>query len=643
MAKKTIQTNALSRSMEIRAESLSEESLEIDLVFSTGAQVVRSPWFDEPYIEELSMAPEHVRLNRLNNSAPLLAVHQSSRLFDQIGVIVPNSAKTDGREGTAKARFSTRDDVKPIVVDVKNGIFTKTSVGYRVHKYRDVTLPTDSMKRLLAIDWEPFEVSIVPIPADDLAVIRSEESNQQHACEIETKEDNMTKPVTPEAAAKPVDVDVSKLQADAKREGVESEKSRVAEIIASVRKANLEQSFAEKLIKENVTIDEARAQIIDQIAEKKKVDVQPQHVALGENINKRSFVDGCVEAILHRKRPDMNPLTEVGNKYRRMGLVDMLRFHADKVGKVNPWEMSVDDLVRSAFHTTSDFPEVLANVSNKSLMQGYQYAGQTFDSFVVRRPIKDFKEIKKVRVGEAPAFLQLNEAGEYKYGTIGETKESYYIVPFGRKVKITRQVIINDDIDAFADLPFKFGIQGSMLESDLVYAQITANADMDDGVALFHADHNNLASVNAAIEVGSIGIGVTAMATQKGLDGVTPLAIRPQILLTPVAKETVAAQYSTLLGNSPMVAAQSSNVNPYLGKLITISEPRLDIVSAASWYLIGSKNQVDIIELGYLEGQENGPVLVQEEISGEGIVFKAYMDRGAKVLDYRGLFKNTGV
>ena len=52
-------------------------------------------------------------------------------------------------------------------------------------------------------------------------------------------------------------------------------------------------------------------------------------------------------------------------------------------------------------------------------------------------------------IAEAPQLLKVSEGGEFKRGTIAESKESYRIETYGRVVAITRQVLINDDLDAF--------------------------------------------------------------------------------------------------------------------------------------------------------------------------------------------------
>jgi hypothetical protein len=152
-------------------ETINVEERTVELVWSTGAQVRRASWSRGDYIEELSMVPGAVRLDRLNKGGPLLDAHNSFSLRSQIGVV--QRAWLDGNKGRALVKFSRRDDVEPIFQDVIDGIYRNVSVGYKVHKTeRDETgaVPVER-----AVDWEPYELSLVPIPADAGAQVRSDE------------------------------------------------------------------------------------------------------------------------------------------------------------------------------------------------------------------------------------------------------------------------------------------------------------------------------------------------------------------------------------------------------------------------------------------------------------------------------------
>src|SRR6185436_17328360 len=87
----------------------------------------------------------------------------------------------------------------------------------------------------------------------------------------------------------------------------------------------------------------------------------------------------------------------------------------------------------------------------------------------------------------------VNEHGEFKYGSVVEGKETYQLKTYGKIIAFTRQLIINDNLGAITRVASDWGTAAATLEANIVWAIITANAAMiTDGVALFHATHNNL-------------------------------------------------------------------------------------------------------------------------------------------------------
>ncbi len=156
--------------------SFNEEARTIELIFSTGAPVQRYDWSTgKRYLEQLSMDPKAVRLTRLNEAGPLLDAHNGWSVRDQLGAVVEGLARIDKGKGLATVRFSSRDDVTPILQDVREKIIRSVSVGYNVHKYEEEVGNGNKLPIRTATDWEPFEVSFVPMPADIGAKARREE------------------------------------------------------------------------------------------------------------------------------------------------------------------------------------------------------------------------------------------------------------------------------------------------------------------------------------------------------------------------------------------------------------------------------------------------------------------------------------
>ncbi len=420
----------------------------------------------------------------------------------------------------------------------------------------------------------------------------------------------------------------------------EAERDRVSTIYDLAGRLNLERGFAEDLVKRGVSVDEARRLILDQVAAKSEETRTFPHVSVplggrDEHITRR---DAVANALLHRYSPTLFQLEDAARQYRGMTLLELARESLGNAG-VNTRGLSRDEVATRALHSTSDFPEILSAVTNKTLRQAYEAYPRTFMLFCRQVLATDFKAMHRVQLGEAPQLLEVGESGEFKRGTLGESKESYKVKTYGRVVAITRQTLINDDLDAFTRIPAMYGNSIAQLESDVVWGIITSNPAMADGNALFHTTHKNLAGTGAALDVSSVGAARAAMAKQTGLDKKTVLNVRPAFLIVPASLELKAEQ---LVAQNLVPAATSSVVPQSIRTLAPISEPRLDAASETAWYLAASPNQIDTIEYAYLEGQQGAYIETRNGFDVDGVEIKCRLDFGAKAIDWRGLYKNPG-
>ena len=286
-------------------------------------------------------------------------------------------------------------------------------------------------------------------------------------------------------------------------------------------------------------------------------------------------------------------------------------------------------------HTISDFPGILADASNKALRREYMDQQPTWAGIVRVVSAPDFKTLNRVQMGDAPELKKVEEHGEFTRGSIGEGKETYKVDTYGTVFAITRQAIVNDDTRAFDSLPRNMSKSARHLESDLVWGEITDNAALADGVNLFHADHDNLASSGGAIALATLSAGHAAIRQQTGLDG-RLIDLRPVYLICPTGKEILARQQVASI--TPDSAA---NANPFADMLTVIAEPRFDASNANRWYLAADIAQTDIIELAMLDS--SGPMIESRVgFDVDGLEMKIRHDCGAKVLDFRGLYRDNG-
>ncbi len=599
------------------------------LTWYTGAAVRR---YDArgPYEMRFSMDPGAVRMARLaSGSAPLLNSHRDFTVDDVIGVIT--RAWIENGQGKATVRFSTRAAVDPVWQDVQDGILRNASMGVAIHAVEDVTPQGAAMRQVLVTDWEPEEVSLVPVGADPGAGFKFERATGPQ----EQKMDETITTATGEEARDELTVNL-----DAERQAAAlAERTRIREIEKVGRTLGLDARLVAQHVEAGTPIEEFRKLALDEMArrtEETPIRSAAAVVTRDESDTRRA---GITAALLHRHDPAVFPLKEdLGRDWAGQSLLDLAKDCLESSG-TRTRRLPRHEIAKLAL-STSDFPSILEAVANKTLRQAYEAYPRTFLPFSRRRSAVDFKNINAVQLGEAPSLMKVNEKGEFTHGSIAESKESYKLATYGRIVSITRQTIINDDLGAFTRIPAGFGVAAATLESDTVWGIITSNPNMGDGVALFHLNHANLnTGAGSALALTGLGAGMAAMAKQKGLDGVTVLNVQPRYLVVPVALQLTAFQ---MIAPNLAPAKSADLVPDYIRALTPIAEPRLDAASTTAWYLFASPDQIDTIEYAYLEGQDGVYIETRQGFDVDGVEIKARLDFGAKAIDWRGLQKNAG-
>jgi ATP-dependent Clp endopeptidase proteolytic subunit ClpP len=456
--------------------------------------------------------------------------------------------------------------------------------------------------------------------------------------------DHEESPMSTETGNTSAAADTAKNQADldqARQEAVATERKRVAAIKQMVSTADLDPSFAEKLVNEGASESEAKASVDRLAAYLKETSPNMTHTHSMEitRDEKDSLRAGVAGAILNRYNPGAYKIEgdSPARQYAHLRLLDVAR-EVCEANNLKTRGKTPQEVARMALHSTSDFPAITENVIGKVLRDSYELSPRTFVPLARQTTLPDFKEVSRAQFGEAPKLAQVLEGGEYTYGSIGDAAEKYRLFKYGKIIGVTWELIINDDLDAITRVPAMMGASAGQLESDLFWATITGNPNMHDGTALFHADHGNLAATAGNIDIAGISAGRAAMRQQKGLDGEHFINVQANYLVVPAALETTAEQFvsTNIMPNQP------NQVNPFAGRLQVISEPRLDAASAKAWYLWANPNQVDTVEYAYLAGEQGPQVETRDGFERDGVEVKVRHCFGAKPIDWRGLYKNAG-
>lgn len=647
--------------LDVRAavSAANEDERTIELTFSAGARVERFDWLrGERYVEVLSLDPAHVRLDRLNAGAPVLDSHSGWSVRNILGAVVDGTAAIAGKkDARATVRFSKRADVDPIWQDVRDKIIRFVSIGYRVYKFEEVRGKEGSLPVRTAVDWEPFEISMVPMPADAGAKVRSEQV-ETYPCVIETRAIEEERSMDPketletptQAPAAPAAVAPEVLEA-ARQE----ERERAAGIQQICRTAKIESSFADDLVKRGVSLADARTAVLNRLAEK-DAETETRSVGgvqFGEDARDK-WIRGASNWLLTRagvarlvaaydgvKESEIHP-----GEFRGMTLLDLAK---DFLGRNNIAFRGRDSMevaglaFRANYQTVSDFAVLLENTMHKVLRAAYGIQPDTWSRWCGVASVSDFRTHNWYRTGALSVLEDLNEHGEFKNKAIPDgEKATFSASTKGNIIAITRQTIVNDDLGSMMRLTENLGRAGKRTIEVAAYALLGQNSGLgptqSDGQPLFHANRANV-GVGAALSVDAIDGDRVVMASQKDPAGQEFLDLRPAILLVPVglggkAREINAQEYND------ETSKNQRRPNTVRGLFSDVVDtPRL---AGTRRYLFADTSSAPVFVVSFLDGQREPVLETKDGWRMDGVELKARLDFGVNAVDYRGAVTNAG-
>lgn len=631
-----------------------------EVTWTTGARVRRRGLFEE-FDEELSLEEGAVDTSRMvGGRMPVLAAHSARRLADVIGVVesVWFTGAGPRREGRARIRFSDRADVEPIVRDVEAGILRNVSVGYEVDQWERVERkglpPLMRAKR-----WTPLELSLVSIPADsgafvrtsntDLPVMTVENSTQAAELPPTLRFTRNGAPVVEPAAARTAAAD--------------AEAERVATILERAAKLGCLEHAA-GYIRSGATVEQAVNGFFDIKAAEHDAtairNINPyghgtgiptpeQRRAIiaaegGADYSDPAWQRSAMEEALFCRATGKRP-SDQARGFMNLRTIDMARELLRGAGVRSVDRMGPDAVLERAMqlrtgglHTTSDFTQLLTGTGNRILADAYAAAESPLKTLARSTTLADFRAKSSLRISGMGRLPEVLEHGEIERKTRSETKESYRLKTFGSIFGITRNALVNDDLSAFSDWGRVSGRAVAETEAAELAALLLANSGngvtMDDGVPWHHSVHGNKAGSGGSIDTTTLSAARLAMRSQKDSDGVTPIAVTPRYLLVSPALETTAETMLATLASTTV-----AEVNPFAGRLQLLVDVHL---SGNAWWIFASPDQLPTMEYAYLSSAPGPQLSTREGWDVLGLEMRCTLDFGAGVIGFAGSYLNPG-
>lgn len=582
---------------------------------------------------------------------PLPADYDHKRTSESIWGAVTDLSLDRAPDGTTQLIGKVMVDGPPAAMDLALPRLRTGSARFSVDaRIYGATETTDGM--LLATDWEPQLVSLVAAGQDPHAVMRGKntqgdppmsEENQAGGSPVEDTQQAAEAPAacSAPAAAEPAGEDVQRSAADEKLELV---------VRRAASEARLNEETVQRILTENR--GKSQTEALTAVVREYRLEIErknPVHAGHPARVAvTRDSGDTLVRAFndeLERRAGILQQPSDIGKQALGLTMLEMCRSYLGSRG-VNTVGMSKNELVARSFHSTSDFPKLFENVANKTLLAAYAEEPQTWRPLARQRNLPDFKSVTDLQIaGQVIPELTL-EGGEYKAGTLTEGKATWKLSTYAKKLAVTRQAIINDDLDALSRVPEMLGRGCRLLESNLVWDLITSGANGAtvslDGQALFVSGHNNtVTGSGSTISIGGMDKAKQKLRNQKDLAN-NRINLAPAYLVVPTTLETTALQFLYPTGYAPAQLTGSAGPNPFAMGVQLIVEPRLDDDSQSVWYLTSSPNRVEMISFGYLAGEVGPTITTTEKRDPDGVELLVRMDFGCTLSDFRGFVRADG-
>jgi HK97 family phage prohead protease len=653
---------------EFTSSSLNVETRTVEMVATTDAPVKRYDWNrDTDFNEVLSFEKGHFRTARLEKGIPLLDDHDR---YDGIaGVIgVVESYKTEGNSLVVTARFANTEKGNQAMELVKDGIIRNVSIGYKVHKYEQQAGYDPKGKDLptyKATDWEPMEVSLVPIPADPYAGVRSENpSRNAYSVPLSNPIQNpMDEPVKEEGGTTtpPTTEETLRKEQEIATRAKQAERTRVKEIQEAAKAANLSDEFVRSHVEGDTTVDAFRKLALEEMAKgnptiRGDVSVTGKEEAEKERriIETALMIRGNALTLSQLSiTPEGRAEAQAVRPFLGARLIDFARKSLEDAGVnikniYDPMEIAKMALShRSITSSTSDFSVLLEGTARRVMEAAYVAQAYDWDRFCATGNVGDFRDYKRVRMDENFNRLsKLAENGEYKRLPIGDARqESVKVETYGNTIDVSRQMIINDDLDAFTRLPAQFARAAARTIQLSVYELLQLNSGlgpvMADGLTLFHADHGNIATTPGAISSDIWDKMRVQLATVKPDGGKVNdfLNFRPDILLCPVGMGSKAR----LLNNSQVDPNVTNNIQiPNISAGLFREIVDTPYLSGTPYYAFANPNEAPIIEVSFLNGVRTPFLETDQPFEVDGMRWKIRLDFGVAAVNYKGVIRNAG-
>jgi hypothetical protein len=271
--------------------------------------------------------------------------------------------------------------------------------------------------------------------------------------------------------------------------------------------------------------------------------------------------------------------------------------------------------------STSDFPNLFADILDRQILANYNTTPVSWEAFARRGTVRDFRQVKRFTLDGGMGVLgNVGELGEYPMASLTDGGYSYKVSKFGRRMGLDWEDLINDDLDAFRDLPMRLGVSARRTE-EFFATGLFASSTGPNSTYFASANKNivTTGTLNPSLSISALQAAFTVLASQVDpdggpiiIDGVT--LVVPPALIVPANNIMNATQIWTAAGSGGASSDAGrgdrlNTVNWMANKVKVVSDPWLPIIDTThgntGWYLFADPGVGrPAMEVGFLQGHE---------------------------------------
>jgi len=298
--------------------------------------------------------------------------------------------------------------------------------------------------------------------------------------------------------------------------------------------------------------------------------------------------------------------------------------------------------------STISLSGILSNVANKAMLERFEMLESVVSEIAYETDTNNFKQFTRYRLDGKGTFSEVGPDGELKHIALLESEYANQLKTHGGMITLNRQMIINDDLGAFLQIPYIFVELAMHAREQGLFTLILAN-----GGDFFHADNGNLLTgAGSALAIAGLNNAVKAYREQTNAGGKFIMVSPRKVLAPPALEATAKSIYeSTELNETTTANKPKPRGNPHKGSFKPVVSPYLGTASGltgasdTAWYLLPEPGTGHaIVQVGYLRGQRR-PTLgsAQANFNVLGMQWRSFWDFGIALHEQRAGVKNDGV